>query len=185
MTVSSVATGYDGISLLAGNTSFDPAATFLIQRVTSTGSSTSLTFSGIPSTYKHLQIRGIAYDGIGNPLQIQFNGDTGSNYAYHRLQGTGSTASTGAASTTEINFVGYAAAAASNYGSSIIDIHDYSSTSKYKTSRAMMGYEANGSGLILLNSGLWMNTSAITSITILASSALSSLSTFALYGMVG
>jgi hypothetical protein len=164
-----------------GGASFESIAT-----LTSTGSSTSLTFSSIPSTYKHLQIRGIARDGVGNPLQIQFNSDTGSNYAWHRLQGNGaSTAATGSATQSDINFIGYAEASASTYGVSIIDIADYASTSKNKTLRTMMGYDANGTGLMLLNSGLWMNTAAINSIKIIGSAALTSATTFALYGIKG
>ena len=192
MAITSIKTGSSFTNLvkyndfLGPNAAFNPSSYESIATVTSTGSSTFLTFSSIPSTYKHLQIRGIANDALGNPLQIQFNSDTGNNYAYHRLQGTGaSTASTGVASNGDINFIGYAAASTSTYGVTIIDIIDYASTTKYKTLKTLMGYDQNGSGLILLNSGLWMNTNAITSIKIIGSGALTSASNFALYGIKG
>ncbi len=109
MTVSSIATGYDGISLLAGNAAYDPAGTFLIQRVAGTGSAGTISFTSIPQTYKHLQIRSIARDTYNDgssillDLQMQFNGDTGSNYTKHILTGTGSSATaSGSASRTSM-----------------------------------------------------------------------------------
>ena len=172
-------------SMLVGNLAYDPTATFLIQRVAGTGSSGTITFTSIPQTYKYLQIRSLANDNNGNQLSMQFNSDTGSNYSYHRLQGAGvSAAATGAASQTEIPFIGYAAGTTSIYGVGIIDIHDYASTSKYKTSRSFIGYDTNGSGLVLLGSGLWMSTSAISSISITSSGgSFTTASTFALYGI--
>jgi hypothetical protein len=158
-----------------------------IASATGTGSSGTILFSSIPSTYKHLQIRSLANDNSGNQLSMQFNSDTGSNYSYHRLQGAGvSAAATGAASQTEIPFIGYAAGTTSIYGVGIIDIHDYASTSKYKTSRSFIGYDINGGGLVLLGSGLWMSTSAISSISITSSGGnFTTASTFALYGIKG
>ena len=58
-------------SMLAGNAAYDPAATWLIQRVNGTGSSTAITFSSIPQTYQHLQIRAImknAYTANANVI---------------------------------------------------------------------------------------------------------------------
>ena len=47
----------------------------------------------------------------------------------------------------------------------MIDILDYSNTNKYKTARVLGGMDFNGSGSASLQSGLWMSTSAVTSIT--------------------
>ena len=188
MTVSSIATGYDGISLLAGNAAYDPAGTFLIQRVAGTGSSSTITFSSIPQTYKHLQIRSNAGDGAGNIINLRFNSDSGSNYAYHRILGNGTTVTaTGAATQTESAAVAYARGTTSIMGVSITDVLDYPSTSKYKTIRSFMGYDLNGSGQLYLSSGLWQSTSAVTSITLINNGGanFSTASTFALYGMVG
>lgn len=192
MTVSSIATGYDGISLLAGNTAYDPAATFLIQRVNGTGSSQTITFSSIPSGYVSLQIRGIVRSteaGSGTNFSIQVNGDTGSNYAQHRLLGNGTTATaSGTASQTSI-FAGRAPGAGTTAGTmnvTIVDIHDYLSTNKYKTIRIITGQDSNNTyaGEISLRSGLWMSTSAITSISfVLDNPNFANTTTFALYGM--
>jgi hypothetical protein len=184
-------------SMLAGNAAYDPAATWLIQRITATGSETSITFSSIPSTYKHLQIRNIAKstntaDGTLS-VEVRFNGDTGSNYAYHELRGDGTSASTNAGATQTKIIVFNASlresVSTSTFGVSLIDIHDYASTTKNKTVRSFSGMNKNQGtqdDRISLGSGLWMNTAAITSITLISTvSAFKAGSTFALYGMVG
>jgi hypothetical protein len=77
------------------------------------------------------------------------------------------------------------------YSASIIDILDYANTNKYKTYRALTGIDKNGSGSIQLTSGVWRNTTAITSITITPQSNTSptnqfqQYSQFALYGIKG
>ena len=48
----------------------------------------------------------------------------------------------------------------------IIDILDYASTNKYKTLRALSGYDANGSGYVALESLLWSSTAAVSSLVL-------------------
>jgi hypothetical protein len=66
-----------------------------------------------------------------------------------------------------------------------MDIVDYTNTNKYKTSRAFAGFDANGSGMLAVTSGLWMSTTAINSITFTsdASGNFAQYSSFALYGV--
>ena len=138
-----------------------------ITSLSSTGSN-SYTFSGIPTNgYKHLQLRINWMSTTDNgSLRIRFNGDTGSNYAAHRLLGEGSSARA-LASTSQ----SYIRAGLHWEGSGgqpvvyVIDLLDFASTSKYKTLRALSGVDKNGTGEIGLSSGLWMNTNAINSIT--------------------
>jgi hypothetical protein len=136
----------------------------------SLGAATGRTFSNIPQNYKHLQIRMIVRDlSASNPSAsfLRFNGDTGSNYAYHNLQGNGATASSsGTASQGYIigPLISGSTQLTNNYGCVIVDILDYTNTNKYKTVRSFGGYDNNGSGAISLTSGLWLNTAAITSI---------------------
>jgi hypothetical protein len=79
-----------------------------------------------------------------------------------------------------------ATATANAMGSGILDIHDYTSTTKNKTFRSITGRDNNGSGQITLYSGLWLSTSAITSISLNTSgSNFTTASTFALYGIKG
>ena len=148
-------------------------------------SGTSITFSSIPATYKHLQIRS-NLDNAGNTqLLMTMNSDTGSNYAWHLLYGTGaSAAATGGATATSINY-GSFTGTSSGLGVSIIDVIDYASTTKYKTTRTFAGRDTNGTGWIQLSSGLWQSTSAITSITLTDPNYSFTAGTIALYGIKG
>jgi hypothetical protein len=164
----------------------DPGAMIPIATTTLTTTTSTVTFSSIPQSYEHLQIRSIQRQGAGG-VEIglmQFNSDTGSNYVRHRLIGDGSTASAGANTSQTSIAVGEAPAGTSTFGVVIIDILDYANTNKYKTIRALGGYDSNGSGEITLRSGLWMSTSAISSITItLSAQSYTQYSSFALYGI--
>lgn len=163
---------------------------------TTAGSGASITFSSIPSTYKSLQIRTLYKDSSTNsaqeaPLYIYFNGDTGGNYAYHYLRGNGSTATASAVTSTTWMRVDGAGVVSTTgaYGTSIIDIIDYASTSKNKTMRALAGGDGNVSQtnyMVSLSSGVWMNTNAVTSVTVYAgNSGFASGSSIALYGIKG
>jgi hypothetical protein len=118
-------------------------------------------------------------------LYAQLNSDTGSNYARHFLNGDGSTAAAGANSSFSNFFVGTTGNAASTFGANVIDILDYANTNKYTTSRSLSGMDANGSGYVQFFSGLWMNTAAVTTITITGDSNFQEYSSFALYGIKG
>lgn len=159
-----------------------PGDYYSIATANGTGSSGTITFSSIPSTYSHLQIRLIANMGATNNFSIRFNGDnTSGNYVYHQIYADGSI--TGAGSSTGIPFAGYATT--SYYGISIIDIFDYANTNKNKTISTIHGSDANGSGYSLFRSGLWLSTAAINQIEIFAGTNFTTASKFALYGLKG
>ena len=132
----------------------------------------SITFSSIPQTYKHLQLRYIARttraeadDGFG----IQFNSDTGTNYRYQYLAGSGSAASAyneGSMTGLVVPYVSAANAPANAFGVGICDILDYRNTNKYTVAKIIGGEDGNGAGWVALNSAIWLNTAAITSITL-------------------
>ena len=151
------------------------------------GTSASLTFSSIPGTYTHLQVRGIARLSGGNgELDFQFNSDTSTNYNYHRIYGNGSSVVAEAGTSTTQATVGYYTAATSVFNGMVVDILDYANTNKYKTVRSLNGMDTNGAGIVFLDSSLWRSTSAITSITIFSkdgSRPLDQYSHFALYGI--
>jgi hypothetical protein len=154
--------------------------------------SSSITFSSIPQTYKHLQFRVFARDdraATANNVRFQFNGDTGNNYRSHSLYSDGSTVSSYNDGPTYgvITSIASNSATSGIFGGFVMDILDYSSASKNKTTRTLCGYELNGSGGIELQSGLWINTSAITQIAIRfnAASNLKQYSHLAIYGIKG
>ena len=139
------------------------------------GGASSIEFTSIPGTYQHLQIRLLGRStrtGVTTDFfNMRFNGDTATNYAFHILQGNGTDASAGGyatQSTVELARMGAANATTSIFGAAIIDVVDYTSTSKYKTVRLLGGADANGSGIVSIHSGLWQSTSAITSLDLRA-----------------
>ena len=152
--------------------------------VTLGSTQTSITFSSIPSTYTHLQIRALTVTNVPSGSGVMyFNGDsTNTNYRNHYLYGSGTSAAAndGGNHSYAPEFVG--GGATTSPGASIIDILDYTNTNKYKTTRELGGYDANGSGYITLSSNLWMNNAAITSISFNITSWLAGTS-FALYGV--
>lgn len=167
-----------------------------IQTVTvGAGGASSISFTSIPGTYKHLQIRGISRDtrtGTGEQsVMMQFNGDTGTNYSYHILEGYGSGTPTAGpnVSTTQIkvSLSPTSSASANMFGGFVADILDYSNTSKYKVSRSLYGDDQNGSGTVAISSGVWNNLNSLTSITIYPTNSQSFVqySKFALYGIKG
>jgi hypothetical protein len=180
-------TKYD--SFLAGNAAYDPGAFVSIASTTGTGSSGTVTFSSIPSTYTSLQLRinGVV-DAGGLSWRMRFNGDTASNYNYHNLIGNGTTVSAGNGSGTSI-FVNSGTSQITQPTVLIIDIHNYSSTTQNKTSRHITGFDNNSGtteSFIELSSGLWRSTSAIDSVTIfMGANNFTTASRFSLYGIKG
>lgn len=171
-------------SMLAGNpvvsfSDYDSIATVTI----GAGGASAATFSSIPSTYTHLQIR-INYAPVtGGILKMNFNGDTGSNYRGHLIAGDGATAYAGVPSTSP-NAICVAYNAGTSFGSSIVDVLDYANVNKNKVSRSLSGTDRNGSGDVEFDSGLWVNTAAITSITFAGQNGnLKEYSSFSLYGI--
>jgi hypothetical protein len=161
---------------------------------TVTGSGSSVTFSSIPSTYKHLQIRMIGrIDRAGEAndfFTIRYNSDTGANYSWHALEGSGTTVYAESGSSTSLPRNGDIAAttaASGIFGVGVIDILDYTNTSKYKTTRTFTGRDANGSGWVWFGSSLWLNTAAINTINILPTygTGFQANTQFALYGIKG
>ncbi|CAB4173660.1 hypothetical protein UFOVP1255_8 [uncultured Caudovirales phage] len=156
------------------------------------GGSATISFTSIPGTYTHLQIRAICRDTNATTSTVgataQFNSDTGANYTQHVLYGTGAAdASAGTASTTTLSIGNYpkGSETANAFGTFICDILDYGNTNKYKTVRSLMGYDGNNTnGILGMRTGLWMNTAAVTRIDISsASTAFAQYSSFALYGV--
>jgi len=160
----------------------------LLETTTLTSTATSVTFSGLGaySDYKHLQIRAV----VRNTTEpyLRFNGDSGSNYKDHTLRGIGtSVQSTSLGSGTSIPISMNDSGGGSNqrYGAGVIDILDFSNSSKNTTTRALTGkVDPDVYPAISLQSGAWFNTSAITSI-VFGGGTFQAGSRFSLYGIKG
>lgn len=184
---------------------YAPATFYSIATATvdSSGAS-SITFTGIPSTYKHLQIRWSGMDSRSvapySMVRLQVgNGstDTGANYSWHYMSADprpyisiGGAGSQTFAYVSDITGNGYSGTA--NYTSSgIIDIYDYASTAKNKTFKSLGGANRGSGGAqtsirgnVGMFTGAWYNTAAITNITITCDDPNFTPNTkFALYGV--
>jgi hypothetical protein len=153
------------------------------------GGSSSISFSSIPSTYQHLQIRALTANSSfpSTSAYLYLNSDTtAGNYYQHYLYGSGSgSAVAGNGGNTALN--GLMGNAMTTGGAAwVIDLLDYANTNKNKTIRLLNGYDNNGSGYIWFASNLWSNTSAVNTFTITAGvGSFNQYSSFALYGIKG
>ena len=181
-----------GTGVAASTNSYESIATVTV----GSGGSSTISFTSIPSTFKHLEIRAIARDARAisgaNPINMSFNSDTTyTNYRQHYLYGDGSTAGAGTLQASGSYASGGdsagASTAASIFAVNIISILDYTNTNKNKVSRVLHGIDTNGGGQIVLDSSLWLNTAAITQIDLTAKSSTGFVqySQFALYGIKG
>lgn len=157
------------------------------------GGQSTISFTSIPSTYKHLQLRAFMQNNRGtystSTYLLRANSDSGANYYNHVLVGSGSAASAAAYSDTAVNPNDASGTGVSGvFGTSIIDVLDYTNTNKNTTFRMLNGVDINGSGgFVSLNSALWNNTAAITTLTITPAHGTlwTQYSSFALYGIKG
>lgn len=185
-----------GILSSAGAGGAGGGAYELIESAILTSDQSSVTFSSIPQTYKHLQLRAVVRDTnifaatIRN-MPMRFNGDSGNNYFGHELTGQPDVGNVFSQSLgTPTSSIRPRAtlddsATANVFVPSVWDILDYASTVKNTTVKILSGAPLPNSAdaKISLSSGAYNNTSAITSITILPAENHKTGSRFSLYGI--
>ena len=166
---------------------YDALATVTLASTTST-----VTFSGIPSGYKHLQIRcavrsdrAVALDSYF--IYINADSTAGTNYRGHGIYGDGASISAydDGGNFMPVGIIPGTSATSLIFGSHIVDLPDYAVSNKNKTSRSLGGADLNGSGQARFVSGSWNSTAPITSLTFTTNGGGSFIagSTFALYGV--
>lgn len=162
-----------------------------IATATCTGTESTIVFSNIPQNYTHLQLRCLSrstYADNGDNVYMQLNGSSASSYAWHRLISSGATPSSGTNSGVTLGLISINAgstATAGTFGAAIIDILDYTNTSKNRTVRGLGGYDGNGHGYNAFQSFGYFNTTAVSSILLGTSAGFAQYSHFALYGIRG
>ena len=128
----------------------------------------SVTFTSIPATYEHLQLR---MSPMGDRtasntwyLYLRLNGDTGTNYSNHQMYGFSGTSQYVARYTgQDMHWTPHLPTLGGNaasYGGHIIDIFDYANTNKNTTFSITSGV-ATGTTSVGWFSGLWDNTAAV------------------------
>ena len=165
-----------GILAASGGVAVAEPAYELISTTVLGSDTSSVTFSSLgdySSTYKHLQIRGVARSSRTatnrDDSRIRFNGDTGSNYAYHALEGTGTSVGSYAGSSQTFGLFMFPSTnndSSDRFSPVVVDILDPYSTSKNTTVRSFNGRIGSSPNLVNLISTLWNNTASVTSITL-------------------
>jgi len=156
------------------------------------------TSATIPSSYDHLYLTISARGALAGTnwyeyVDVQFNGDTGTNYSSTGLRGQ---ASAGAWQTSGVDgldrvlLINADGSTASTFGNASIWIPNYANTANFKQVVARFATEgdtaSNGEWILGIGAGLWSSTAAITSITIDPQNGdLMQYSTFTLYGVTG
>ena len=201
MAIKSLKSNSYGRSVMAGNSIILPGDYESIATINAGASDlgNGPTFSSIPQTFKHLQIRGIIRaplaDATASVMQVrlQFNGDSSSIYDVHNIYGNGTSITAGASINNWRMDVAQTAGdglTSGIFAVAVIDILDYTNTNKNKVVRSLTGCDTNAStGVIYMWSGNWRSTAAINSITFLGdggpSGGFGPYTQFALYGIRG
>lgn len=147
---------------------------------TATGSSSTINFSSFSGYTDLVLVNSIKITSAPASILVNYNSDSGSNYSYTYLAGSGSSAISGRAPNTTGIQVDYITDT-SIFGSGRINIENYSNATTYKTLISRQDY-ANAYTTAYV--GLWRNTAAITSLAISVSAGnFASGSTFTLYGI--
>jgi hypothetical protein len=161
---------------MAAGSTYTPIATTTLGSATS-----SYTFSSIPSTYTDLVMASqVQLDTAGGySMGMRFNSDSGSNYSYTYILGTGSVAASSRGTSQTSATYGNGA---TGWGTSIVNIMNYSNTTTYKTCVARNGQAGD---VVQAYVNLWRNTAAINSINIISQSGSNFVAgtTFTLYGI--
>jgi hypothetical protein len=166
-----------------------------IATVTIGSPAANITFSSIPQTYVHLQVRAIMRAdaaGASSGMYLFINGDSGANYSSHRIYANQSSVNYNSnAGATPPNSLGIgsgtgATSPANIFGANLIDILDYTNANKNTTIKSVNGSEQNNANdsYFLTNTYAWNNTAAVTSLQFTSNgTAFSTGTTFALYGL--
>ena len=165
---------------MAAGSTYTPIATYTLP-----SAAASYTFSSISGSYTDLILVGTANNnqGVAYISTLTFNADSGSNYSYIRMVGTGTAGSSSTDSGATYGYGGWSNNQSNQYNISINHFQNYSNSTTYKT---WLGQGGDVTDRVYFVTGVWRNTAAITSISFNAAyGSFVSGSSFALYGIKG
>ena len=148
---------------------------------TTLGANGTISFTSIPASYTDLRLVLVCTTVSGGGLEFRYNGDTASNYSFTTLQGNGSSATSGRASSQTSLSASNANVSATVPALITIDIFSYAG-STFKTCLIEDSQDLNGSGQVERQVGLYRSTTAISSISFVQS--LKTGTTATLYGIL-
>jgi hypothetical protein len=162
-----------------------------LDKVTLASAAASATFTSIPQGYTDLiLVCNVGSESTNAFTYLQFNGDTGTNYSFSQLYGTGAGAFNSRVANTNQLFNSDVSMKQGAVNTNVIyQIMNYSNSSTFKTSlsrqNTVNAADYNGA---LAAVGIWRSTAAITSIAVKATRGgtpynFTAGSTFSLYGI--
>lgn len=142
----------------------------LLETTVLSSEASSVTFSNLGnySNYKHLQLRAtIKFTGTTYVGFMRVNGVSSlSSYSSHRLYGDGSSvASQNQSGNGNLGTLVFPYLTTNAFGGIVADFLDFSNTNKNKTVRSLSGI-SSGYPFVQLQSGAYLSTNAITSISV-------------------
>jgi hypothetical protein len=144
----------------------------LIQAKTLSSAQSNIEFTSIPATFTDLVLKVSARTAVTadafDSIQVQFNGDTASNYSWIRLRGSGSASADSGGSTSStyvmMQYINGDAATANTFGSSEMYIPNYAGSTQKSCSVESVNETNATTAYMCLIAGRWTGTAAITSI---------------------
>lgn len=178
-------------SQISGHLFTFPASSYesIASTVAGAGGVTSVSWTGISSTYTHLQVRIMmpnSNSSSDNNIALRFNNDSTSVYTLHQLSGDGSSAASGAITGLSFARIGHYSSSSTYPLVLVTDILDANNTNKYKTTRSLFGFDKNGGGAVALVSSLYSgSTSAISQVDVISANSVTfpQYTSFSLYGI--
>jgi predicted Abi (CAAX) family protease len=153
-----------------------------LANVTLGSAASSVTFGSIPATYGDLICVVVATGSTSLAGRLRLNGDTGTNYHFQRMSGSGSTTTGANGGFASVVLSDIARATTTGALQININIMDYSATNKEAIIIGRAGNAENGTEAFANG---WDNTAAVTSVQIFTSTGnWAAGSTFALYGVI-
>ena len=156
-----------------------------LANITLGSSAASVTFSSISQAYRDLVLV-VQATPVTNDVGLRFriNSDTGSNYNYVTMYGTGSTTGSITGTSAYATLGGGLASPNTIVTNALVDFEDYSVTDKHKSILARVDIPSGTYPGTTGEAYRWASTSALTTIQVyFGSGNIASGSTFALYGI--
>jgi hypothetical protein len=167
---------------MAAGSTYTPIATQTVS-----GSSTgTVTFSSISSAYTDLYIACNFGLASASRLYLRFNGSSATNYSDIWLTGdSGGGTYTGSDRNSNAISVGgiWNGISTTLTATALIQVMNYGNTISYKNVISRVANDKGSLGTVDLSVGLWRQTSAITSVSVVGGANFLSGSTFTLYGI--
>lgn len=149
----------------------------LIDSQTLSSGQATVTFSSIPGTFTDLVLI-IKATTLSANYNLRLNGDSASNYSYTYFYGDGTSAVSGRSSSNTVIGLTYTSSGAPM---TRVQIQDYSNATTYKN---LLIRQDDASNATMTSIGLWRNTAAVTSISIVSPGTIPSGTTLKLYGIL-